>query len=300
MHLSRKVLESLLEKPRLSPGGNDLYAICPYCGKDEFGISLKKNHKFNCFRKKHCGEPGSIFKLLKHLGREDLLENIHQIDLSKGLDFDLVDEFVNDEVLEPIEVPRLYRRLYKDSYLESRGLTKEDFEKYNIGYEINRKDFVIFLVYHNKEVVGLVKRCKSKKIYLNLGNLSYTFFGVDDLSDSVDTVILVEGIFDKLSIDRSLLLNNNENVKCLATFGAKLSDSQIRILKENSIKNLYFMFEADVLKKVKSASMKVDSLFEKVRVAYLPSEDPDDMTRAQVIDKLNNSKPPFNFYYDYI
>ena len=75
MKLKLETLKSLLPNSFLDYHKENLMGICPWCGVNEFGVSLKDNHTFNCFRKKRCGETGNIYKLLKKLNRLDLLGN---------------------------------------------------------------------------------------------------------------------------------------------------------------------------------------------------------------------------------
>lgn len=47
------------------------------------------------------------------------------------------------------------------------------------------------------------------------------------IEDETDTVILVEGVFDVIALTRKLNLYNNPSVAVVATFGKKISDTQI-------------------------------------------------------------------------
>ena len=61
---------------------------CPFCGEDEFGVSLGEFHPFRCFRGSNCGEVGNIFKLLTHLDRRELLDDqdyYRETDISERL-----------------------------------------------------------------------------------------------------------------------------------------------------------------------------------------------------------------------
>ena len=77
MKFSREQLEKLLDKTELDRKGENLKAICPWCGKHEFGISiLLEGNPFQCFRGNKCGKRGTIFTLLKHLGKLGLAGGI--------------------------------------------------------------------------------------------------------------------------------------------------------------------------------------------------------------------------------
>src|SRR5437868_2798495 len=73
MKLSIEKLKELLPDAAPDRRGKNLRAKCPYCGGDEFGISIEENHVFGCYRLKKCGATGNIFTLAKFLKRTDLL-----------------------------------------------------------------------------------------------------------------------------------------------------------------------------------------------------------------------------------
>ena len=56
---------------------------------------------------------------------------------------------------------------------------------------------------------------------------AYVIGGLETLHFSHE-VFLVEGIFDKISVDRFLDLREDVEMKCLCTFGKKISDVQIK------------------------------------------------------------------------
>src|SRR5688572_8690224 len=110
MKLSQKQLESLLQNPILDQKGKNLYSTCPFCGGDEFGISLDDNHTFNCFRKAQCGKTGTIYTLLKHLGRLVEFVSEREVDVFAKLEnaFGKKEEAI-EEVLPEITPPALWR-----------------------------------------------------------------------------------------------------------------------------------------------------------------------------------------------
>ena len=100
MKLKLETLKSLFPNSFLDYHKENLMTQCPWCGISEFGISLKDNHTFNCFRKAKCGETGNIYKLLKKIDRVDLLG------------FDGIESIKYDERLENIIEKKIESNIY--------------------------------------------------------------------------------------------------------------------------------------------------------------------------------------------
>jgi len=321
MKLSQKQLENLLQNAHLDYKGKNLYADCPFCGFHEFGISLSDNHVFNCFRKKHCGRAGNIYSLLKHLGRSKEFLSEREIDAFEKLEAGLDEREELDLTLPEIQPPLLWKRVYEDEYLRKRGFQDYQFEKFEVGRSKFNSGYVTFLVRINGVLVGYIGRSdKSKKwidaynegqriigsklVFLRYNNsttdFAKTLFGIDEVIEGVTTdVILVEGIFSKTKTDVNLYLDHQDQMKCCATFGAKLSDYQIQLLKNKGVKRLWFWFEADVLNKVKDIVSKA-SLYFDVKVSFLDKKDPNDINEDEAMELLDNAKNWLDFNTSYI
>ena len=304
MKLSKIKLEQLLQKTRLSSDGDDLSALCPKCGHDEFGISLKDNHRFQCFRKKRCGWSGNIFTLLKFLGRTDLYKkgesNVNIFSkLESNLDFDNSKEI--DLTLSTVKPPPGFKRIYENDYLKGRGLRVQEFQKYKIGKSVFYTGFIIFLIERDFEIKGFIRRSEEGKVYRNSSdNFSKMLFGYDEIVEGVTDIIIVEGIFDKIQTDINLDLDSNEKMKCCCSFGGSLSLEQIRLLELKDIKNVYILYEADILKKLKKAISEVVLKFNNVRAGYLSDKDPGDMNSKEILSILEKSVNFINININYV
>lgn len=323
MKLTRKQLESLLVNPTLDRRGNDLNADCPWCGHSEFGISLNDGHPFNCYRKSKCGAVGNIYTLLKKLGRvREFLTDI-QVNAFERLESNLgVKEGELDLSMPEIKPPFLWKRVKDDPYLRERGFAAQQFEKFEVGRSRLRKEYVTFLVRRNGVLVGYIGRSDRSKewidnynrkqkeigsdlVYLRYNNsldteFSKTLFGYDEIVEGVtESVILVEGIFSKTKTDLNLGLDDQDELKCCATFGAKFSDEQLELLRIKGVRNLFFWFEADVLNKIKPILARASSYFN-VRASYLNGADPNDIDSEQAYALLENSKNWLDFNKGYV
>lgn len=324
MKLSERQLLDLIKDSYLDSRGKNIYGACPNCGKNEFGISIESPHKFGCFRGK-CGFRGtSVRYLLKYLGKiNDFSERYRsEVNIFGSLTSNLesISSPLNLELPE-IKPPIGWKRVEEDEYLRKRSFTDSDFQKYEVGRSRLRKDYVTFLVRMNGKLVGYVGRSEKSKewidnynkkqkengtdeVYLRYQNsstdFSKTLFGIDEVIKGKTTdIILVEGIFSKTKTDTNLLLDQNEEMKCCATFGAKLSTEQIELLKQKGVKNIWLWFEADVLDKIKQVASKV-ALHFNVRISYLQGIDPNDIDGEQALSLLENSKDWMDFNMSYI
>lgn len=297
--LSRSQIEQLIEGTRLSQDGKNLYGICPFCGKDEFGISLEGNNAYRCFRGKNCGETGNAFTLLKKLGRVKEFLGEREIDVD-GQIHSIVEVKDEEEVgeLPLVKPPVGWKRKFEDEYLFERGVTERQFHKFQIGRSIFKRDYVTFLVEMESRVTGYISRSIKSKEYcdthhiLRYQNSSSDFskmlFGYDEIVEGIIDVILVEGIFDKLRTDENLQLDDSNEIKCVATFGAKVSDEQIRLLKEKGVKRVWLWFEGDVLEKVKTVAAKLALHFD-TRCTFIQGKDPGDMDEKETFDLFSKS-----------
>lgn len=324
MKLTQQQLESLLDEPSLDFRGKNIVAVCPFCNSPtrEFGISLEDNHVFNCYRKKACGRTGNVYTLLAHLGKSREFLGERKIDIFQKLSSTL--ETIEEEKIEEVELPAispppLWQRVFDDTYLRERGFTTDQFQKFEVGRSKMYKDYITFLVRQEGRLIGYVGRSDKKreeideinairksrgeKEYLRYRNsmtdFAMTLFGYDEILPETEDVILVEGILDKTKTDVNLELDNQNQMKCCATLGAKLSDYQIFLLKKKKVKRLIFWFEADVLSKVKHIVSRASLDFE-VLVCYLSDKDPNDLNQQEAFDLLNGSKDWLEFNMSYV
>jgi len=126
-------------------------------------------------------------------------------------------------------------------------------------------------------------------------------FGLDEIIPGKTTgVILVEGIFSKTKTDENLFLDDFAELKCIATFGAKLSAHQMQLLKIRGVKNLWFWFEADVLEKVKPILSTAALHFDNVYASYISGKDPNDLNSDEAFELLERAKDYLEFNMTYV
>lgn len=295
---------------------------CPKCGRsDKFGIKFneKGGGTAHCFYE--VGEGMSLYRFLKHIGRDDLIiyeKGLRSIDMSlESLKND--EEFIYQEP-DTKKEPKGYKRIFFDDYLDERGFEPEQYNILNVGKSDDYllKNYIVFLLKQKGKVVGWLARSKYDKewhnenlrkfkdgegsLVLRYRNSSKTDFdrilgGFDEITPNTEEVWIVEGIFDKANLDRLYGLYNNEKVKCLFTFGNRVTDNHLYLLKTTNIKKIVMLYDYGTVKQVKKHSLQLARNFE-VWVGEFKTEDIDagDATKKYMDNIFSNLKNYFYFY----
>lgn len=314
MFIDRETKEYLIKELEIElhaklDGGrkNLIVPTCPYCGKQggKFGIFVgaetekKKLFMSHCFS---CGHTTKdINQLLDDIGRPDLkVEETASFNPLEVPEFFRVEEDEIDDELEEVEMPEGYKRCYKNRYLKSRGFEFEDYDYFPVGTTrgLNFKfdDYVIFPIIDNGKVVGYVSRHIWSKADIDEYNnrakrngkyqirrynnslendfikLLYNYDTV--IEDETDTVIIVEGIFDVISLTRKLDLYENNRVSVVATFGKKISDTQIYKLQSKGVRTIVIGYDSDAMDAINKAANQLNEYFD-VYIAKIDSDGKD-------------------------
>lgn len=303
---------------------------CPYCGKEggKFGIYVgtetdkKKPFMTHCFK---CGyTTKDVNQFLTDIGRSDLkLEEHASFAPVQIPEFFKLEEQEIDDELSVVEMPKSWKRCFRNDYLKSRGFVNDDYDYFPVGTTrgLNFKfdDYVIFQVIDSGDVVGYVSRHTWSKDdieeynnrakrngkyqirrYSNstendFSKLLYNYDAV--IEDETDTVILVEGIFDVIALTRKLVLYDNHRVVPVATFGKKISDTQIYKLQSKGVRSVIIAYDADATDAINKTAIQLNEFFD-VTIAKLigNGKDFDEMDFWEVYDVFAyNLKTPVEF-----
>jgi hypothetical protein len=306
-------LKDLLINPKLNRSGQYV-CDCIFCGKEGHMYVSKETQLFDC---KKCGEHGSIYKLLKQLGKTYLLggSTIEIRDTIQSLRNMLEKELENDEVmlkeLPLVSMPAGWKiSLTSTAYLKNRGITPDDCKRYNIGAtKLFKKyeNYVLIPVYDNKEIKGFVGRYGSKKVpdnklrYNNSAGTKFSelLFGYDEITENTSTVILVEGIFDKISVDKVLRLWDQEEIKCVCTFGKKISFEQSKKLRLKGIINIILIYDFDAIKEIRKYGLELENYFI-TSIGYTTKKDIDECSEEEALEVFSHLQRPKDFNIDVI
>lgn len=275
MKINDSDLRDILINPKLNRRGQYI-CDCPFCGKEQHFYISKTTQLWDC---KKCGEYGSIYKLLKQLDKTYLLggSTVEVRDNIKSIRNLIEEQIVDDEVtlkeLPVIKMPVGWKvSLASTKYLLQRGITPEDCVRYNIGStDLFRKykNYVLVPIYDDGKIRGFVGRYGAKKVpedklrYNNSAGTEFSelLFGYDEITQNTNTVILVEGIFDKIAVDKVLHLWDDEIIKCVCTFGKKISNQQIKKLMLKEVTNVILLYDFDAIKEIKKYGLELENNF---------------------------------------
>lgn len=278
---------------------------CPFCGKENHFYISKRTQLFDC---KKCGIIGSIYKLLKHLDKTYLLgdKSVEFTEQIKSIRQSLQEELSTEQTIEELpkrNMPVGFRICVANNYLTSRGITRKECKRYRIGETklmFKYKNYILFPIYDNGEIRGFVGRYGNKVVprdrlrYSNSLDTDFAslLYGYDEIiSGETETVIIVEGVFDKIAVDRKLGLWDDPRVKCVCTFGKKISEVQIRKLLAKNITNVILSWDFDALKEIKSYGIELERYFNVDVAVSTIRKDIDECSQNEVVEIFSNIQP---------
>ncbi|MDR1504143.1 MAG: toprim domain-containing protein [Prevotella sp.] len=314
MELSRIEKEQIIEeiihelKAKRDGGNKNLICRCPFCKKDgKFGIYIGRETGRKSPFMSHCFSCGSstttLEKLLETISRMDLLvtpTSNPEAKLGTVLIFLGEGEEEIDDSLDIVELPDFYKRCFCHDYLKSRGFVYDDYEYFPAGttdrlnYKFN--DYVIFPIIDESDVVGYVARHIWSKAEIETYNrkaktngdyrilrfrnstendFTRLLYNYDSIIDGqTDTVIIVEGIFDVIALTRKMELYDNKRIVVIATFGKKISHTQIYKLQSKGIETVVLGYDGDAVEAIKKISGELSRYFN-VLIADIPNPEKD-------------------------
>lgn len=294
---------------------------CPECGKPgKFGIRFSSSGgAVHCFK---CDFSESIYKYLRSSGRGNLISGEREMSINVTLTTLGVEKKMKEELPE-VTLPRGFREIRNDTYLDSRNFTQYDEFRPGITdhyAERKLKDYIIFQIFQGGRRVGWVARSKKSKewhkknledykagkglLCLRYMNSTGTDFssilgGIDDVTDNTHTVFIVEGLFDKTNLSNMLGAENSEEVKVLFTFGNKISDDQINVLRQSNVEYVILMYDANTISQSKHCAVMLSRWFE-VDVCSINDEniDPGNINE-EYLYKVLSTKQNFLYFYNH-
>jgi DNA primase len=294
----------------------NLIARCPFCKKEgKFGVYIgKENGRKKPFMS-HCFSCGYTTvtpeQLLSAIGRRDLILTPVAIlgAPESALLFPLETEEEIDDTLGIVELPDFYKRCFSHAYLKSRGFVYEDYDYFPVGttgrLNVRYTGYVLFPILDEGDTVGYVarhvlskeeierhnRRAKSRGEYRimrfrnstenDFVKLLYNYDAV--MEGETDTVILAEGIFDVVAMTRKLDLYDNRRIAVVATFGKKISLTQIYKLQRKGVETVVIGYDGDAVDAIKKTAGELSPYFD-VYIADIedPRKDWDDLSRKEI------------------
>ena len=302
-------IKSLLSNAKFG-SSNQIVSDCPFCSKKSHFYINKTTFLWICHK---CQETGNLFKLLSILGQLHLLEGAPvDIELIKPLTSSEANKLI---VAAPRRLPVGFRKCAWDdgtaqtAYLKTRKYTPEDFLLYGPGYTtlVERlENYVVIPVYNNWQVKGYIARNILDDDRLRWSNQKGVPFaalldGIDECSTNTESIILVEGHFDKVSVTNELELRTSESFKSIASYGKKLTMQQIHLLEGTNAKNLYFLYDPeDAVHAIKVFGNRLKHRFNVLGCYANTAKDPGKMTAKELLTILERAEPIENYTRNYV
>ena len=315
--LQHEITEELLYelKGKLDGSRRNIIAHCPYCGREKFGVYVGQSRTRKEFGASNCFRCGRSFRTLKDtlaaLGREDLMpKETAELDDDETDISAAFDDEIDDELVE-VTMPKGYKRCFKNAYLKSRGWSVDDLEYFpagtNRGFDREYEDYVILEVIDEGRRVGYVARSVLSKDYIDSYNSRHHFkirryknsderngngfakllYNYDSIVPmETHAVILCEGPFDVVALNRKLELYENRSIVPVATFGKKISMEQMYKLQKKGVEQVVIGYDNDAKETTSKIAMELERYFD-VLIADIPDgvgKDWDEMDVEDIYD----------------
>lgn len=306
------VRELLGPNGRFNSRRTEYITTCPFCGKPlHFYVNIN-TLRFSC---KKCWEEGGVYKLLSQFDKLYLLEGatIEQREVIPKIR-DLTTAAAEDVKLEALparKMPVGYKVCLHDTYLErDRGLTPAVMKRYGLGRTHLMKryaDYILIPVTTDGVITAFQGRYASKKVPPDAlrwrndtgADFAKMLYGYDDIQHPGATVILVEGVFDKIAVDRRLRLDECDDAKCCATFGKKISDYQRAMLQRRGVRSVVLLYDFDAIKEIKKYAFELDKYFS-TNIVFTTKKDIDECNEAETLEVFERLQRPRDFAWNVI
>lgn len=310
---------------------NVLAPVCPFCNKGgyKFAVYVGPDTPGKTFGMSNCFRCNASFRTLEStltaIGRTDLIPK-RTADLDGILEnpVELFDDDELDDELKEIKMPKGYKRTFRNRYLKSRGFTADDYDYFPCGTNRNIErayaDYVLLEIRDGGRLVGFVGRNTMSKEEIEEFNETHRYkilryknstenefskllYNYDAIVPyETSTVILCEGAFDVIALNRKLELYDNPMVKPVATFGKKCSDVQMYKLQAKGVEQVIIGYDSDARATISKVAAQLEKYFD-VLIADIPDgigKDWDEMEVEDIYDVFaNNLKTIAEFNLSY-
>jgi len=291
------LVESVLGKGQSTSKGN--YAFkCPFCThhKNKMEISLrttaKRENFWHCWV---CGAKGktilTLFKKIKapqdKIAELNILivpskkeEHVAQGALELPKEFISLSDVVENKIAQ-IEAKHALK------FLKKRGITQNDIIKYNIGFCKEGK-YEYRVIIPSYDSLGKLNyfiardyKEPSLRKYKNPPASAKDVIGWELYINWDAPIILVEGIFDALTIKRNVI----------PLFGKVLHDKLMKKLVESSVNRIYIALDADARKDALKQAEQLMSYGKEVYLVEMEGKDANEIGFEQFLNTIEQTKP---------
>lgn len=271
---------------------------CPFCGDhprhNHCYINVEKG-VFNC---RLCGEDGKVQRLFGLAGGDAYAKvepEKAEIRKKKPIDFSCFPPVLGE--VNMVDVWAL-------SYLAGRGITKREAREYDIRYAAWGKwdNRVIFPIYEKGKVVCWAARAlfpdmEPKYRYPSRGESARTASEVlfPAFEGHAEHIVLVEGIFDAISLSKKL---PRVSFKPVSILGKNMSWFQRKMLLGAKTETVFIMLDADASDDIVKIAKDLSGYGRDIMMCFLERGDPASASKDEVEGAILNAVKYFYGYFE--
>ena len=275
------LVNSVLGVGKRTARGNQAHS-CPYCNhhKPKLEINFSENKKgtrISSLFKQLKAQPEKFTELYKLIGNEKEYKNVIN---TKSLK--LPPEYKSFKEITSSDIEGRQAAYY----LKNRGITKDDIEKYNIGYCTSGRYAKMVIIPSYDEQGSLnyfTGRSFEKEPYIKYRNpeTSRDIIPFELFINWKLPLVLCEGPFDAIAIKRNAipLLGNN------------IQSNLMKKIVTSTVEKIYIALDNDALKKSIKFAEKFINEGKEVHLVELEGKDPSEMGFTQFTNLIQNSTP---------
>lgn len=279
----------------------EVSSICPWCMHHRTSFYVKAG--VGVFKCHYCHESGWALKLIEKVGRcttQEAIDRImaQRVSIYEDTEYEVVEEEI--ELPPVIELPPGFHFLSTSHGETSKKyweyaltrMTEAQIEEYRVGFVATGpyRGRIVVPVYYLGQLVNWVARAiksdTKKKVLTPPGNKQYSYlFNLEKVWGHQQAVI-TEGVFDCLTIEDM----------AVASFGKKVTDTQVNALVNAGIHELVLCWDADAQAENWKDYWRLRITFDSVKVISLPEgEDPSSIGRTGMLKLAKEAQPPQEF-----
>jgi DNA primase len=291
------LLESVLGSSKPTSNGNHSFH-CPFCHhvKHKLEINLITNE--NNENPWHCWVCNSKGKSIKRLFRvlkveknkikqlSTIITPVKYIPVKNDIPISLPEGFISLNNIPSLNIIEQIQVKHALKFLKSRNINDNHIDKYNIGICLNGdyENRIIIPSYDNNGVLNYFIARSYMDSYLNYKNPpvdNKNIIGFEYFINWNTPIILVEGIFDALTIQRNVI----------PLFGKTISEALMKKLILSEVDKIYIALDKDAQREALQHCQTLMNYGKKVYLVEMDHKDMSELGFGDSLKVLENTDP---------
>ena len=286
------LVNTVLGAGKRTARGNQAYT-CPFCNhhKPKLEINFSENKKgYNPWHCWVCNKRGTkisaLFKQLKT--SQDKFTELYKL-VNEEKEFETIVKNID------LKLPKEYQSLLSSrdiitrhalSYLKSRGINKDDIEKYQIGYcetGLYAKMIIIPSYDSNGKLNYFTGRSFEQDPFIKYRNpeCSRDIIPFELFINWDSPLVLCEGPFDAIAIKRN----------AIPLLGKNIQSNLLKRIVQSTVKKIYIALDTDAIKQALKHCEYLLNQGKEVYLVELDGKDPSDLGFSYFTKLIQNTEP---------